>query len=61
MIVIDVCKATTDHILEEKIVTYWPHEEHNLLKKLGEQVLGKVPTFKSLKRRDPGSMPWHTL
>ena len=32
-LVIDVCKATTDHILERKIVTYWPHEEHNLLKK----------------------------
>ena len=49
MFVIDVCKAMADHILERKIVTYWPHEKHNLLKKLGKQVLGQVPTFESLR------------
>ena len=48
-LVFDVCKAMTDHIFEKKIVTCWPHEERNLLKKLGEQVLGKVPTFESLR------------
>lgn len=48
-LVIDVCKAMLDHILEKKIVKYWPHEVHNLLKKLGKQVLGQVPTFESLR------------
>ena len=39
----------TDHIFEKKIVIFWPHEENNLLKKLGEKVLGQVPTFDSLR------------
>ena len=31
-LLIDVCKMITDHILEQKAVTYWPHEENKLLK-----------------------------
>ena len=48
-LLIDVCKMITDHILERKTVTYWPHEENKLLKKLGDQVMGQIPSFDSLR------------
>ena len=48
-LLIDVCNMITDHILEQKAVTYWPHEENKLLKKLCDQVMGQIPSFDSSK------------
>ena len=60
-LVIDVCKAMLDHILEKKIVTYWPHEEQNLLKNLVSRYLEKCQHLKVWGHSDHGLMQCQKL
>lgn len=48
-LLLDVVKMVIDHMITNTIITSWVHEEENLLKKVGELNLNKVPTFESLK------------
>jgi len=46
-LLIEVCKAVTDKILENKEITEWPHEENKYLTKLGENLKGTIPTLEN--------------
>ena len=48
-LLINVCKMITDHILEQKTVTYWPHQEKKMLRKLGDLVIGQIASLDSLR------------
>lgn len=48
-LLLTVTQTIIDHMITESIITEWPHEEHKLLKKLGELNIGQVPNFESMK------------
>ena len=42
-------KDVTDSILAKNPIKEWPHKEKKNLAKLGDNIIGKVPTFENLK------------
>ena len=47
---LEVAKSITDSLLQNEPIMSWNHTEHPNLKKLGEQLLGRVPTFDTLSQ-----------
>ena len=43
-----VCKSVTDSILENKVITEWPHDENDSYQSIGKMLNGTVPNFDKL-------------
>ena len=44
-----VCRSITDGILENKVITEWPHVENDPYQNIGKILNGTVPNFGKLK------------